>query len=66
MDRESEFTPEKFAKIVNENGTIMEFDAVGTPQQNGKAELDNRTIVDHARLILMGLSLSETFWGRDS
>ena len=51
-------TWEKFGKIVNENGIILEFAAVGTPQQYGKAERDNRLIVDHARSILMGSSLS--------
>ena len=45
-----------------ENGTIHNFSAPRTPQQNGVVERKNRTLVNIARTMIIESNLPQSFW----
>ncbi len=49
-------------KILNEKGIKHHLTMLGSPQQNGKAEWFNRTIMDKAMAMLHAAGLSGGFW----
>lgn len=61
-DRGSEFTSGRMKQLFENQGIIVEFAATATPQQNGTAERENRTIIEHATSILTASSFNRQFW----
>lgn len=57
-----EYCNEKMRKYLTAKGILMENTAPYNPQQNGKAERDNRTIVECARTMLQAKKLPKFLW----
>src|SRR5699024_8727071 len=57
-----EFLSTAFKEYIDEMSIVHELAVKGTPQQNGKAERDNRNIADHATAILAKANMQSTFW----
>ena len=55
--------PVPFAKYLQECGIDAQYIMPGTPQQNGIADMWNRTLLDMVRCILGNSSLHEFLWG---
>jgi len=62
VDNGTEYANYDFKQYLEENGIEVEFTAPYTPQQNGRAERDNRTIVESARSMLFNTKLSRCLW----
>ena len=58
----TEFVNEKMKSLFKKCGIIHQRSVAYTPQQNGKAERANRTIVERARSMLVDAGLPKTFW----
>ena len=52
----------EFQKICVDNNIEQNFTSAHTPAQNGIAERVNRTLVEHARCLLIDAGLSRKFW----
>lgn len=63
LDRSGEYTGEKMKNYLRSEGISMQFTAPYSPQQNGKAERKNRTLVEMARCMLIEAKLPNTYWG---
>ena len=61
-DQGSEFLSAAFQEYVDQHSIVHELATKGTPQQNGKAERDNRNLVEHATSILAKANMKSTFW----
>lgn len=61
-DHGGEYCNGPMEKYLKEKGITMENSAPYTPQQNGKAERDNRTIMEYARSILYASKLPPYLW----
>ena len=68
-DGGGEYTSNENAKVLSEFQVIclehdieQNFTAAHTPAQNGVAERVNRTLVEHARCLLINAGLSSNFW----
>ena len=61
-DRGGEYMAETVQSILNEKGIEHHRTMPGSPQQNGKAERFNRTIMDKAMAMLHAAGLSLGFW----
>lgn len=61
-DGGGEYKSKKFAKFCADNGIKHETTTPYTPQQNGVAERNNRTILEKARCMLIDANLSKQFW----
>lgn len=61
-DQGSEFTSVEFAKYCDDNGIKWQLSAPRTPQQNGTAERNNRSVVEDAMTMLIQGGVSKTFW----
>ena len=68
-DGGGEYTSNENAKVLSEFQVIclehdieQNFTAAHTPAQNGVAERVNRTLVEHARCLLIDAGLSSSFW----
>ena len=68
-DGGGEYTSNENAKVLSEFQVIclehdieQNFTAAHTPAQNGVAERVNRTLVEHARCLLIDAGLSNNFW----
>lgn len=61
-DNGLEYCNEKMQKYLKTKGIVMENTTPYTPQQNGKAERDNRTIVECARTMLQAKKLPNYLW----
>lgn len=61
-DNGTEYDNKKFKKFFAEHGIKFETSTIDTPQQNGVAERNNRTILEKARCMLLDSSLSKQFW----
>lgn len=48
--------------LLEEIGVIHQRSVIYTPQQNGRAECEMRTIVETARTMLYSANLSKSFW----
>lgn len=58
-----EFSSNKFKKFCLDQGISQEFTAGYSPQQNGKAERLNRTIMDKVRSMFIDTDLPKYLWG---
>ena len=61
-DNGTEFVNADMSKFLKSNGIIHQKTAPYTPQQNGKAERMNRTLVEKARCLLYDAKLSKEYW----
>lgn len=61
-DQGLEFTNQQIKAIVDREAIKHQMSVVYTPEQNGKVERDNRTIVEAARTMLYGANLPLTLW----
>ena len=61
-DNGGEYCNKELREFLKANGIRMENTAPHTPQQNGKAERENRTIVESARTMLHAKGLPIKFW----
>lgn len=55
-------TSQEMTAFFNSKGISVEVTAPYTPQQNGRAERTNRTIMEHLRAILLGSGLPMDLW----
>lgn len=62
-DRGGEYTGKRLADYFAVNGIQTQLTAAYSPQQNGKAERKNRTLIEMARCMLIDADLPHTFWG---
>jgi len=62
-DRGGEYTSAEYTKFLKEKGIQIQLTAADCPQQNGKAERKNRTLIEMARCMLIDAELSYKFWG---
>ena len=53
----------EFIYFLKEHGTLSQFSALGTPQQNGVAERRNGTLLDMVRPMMSLSTLLLSFWG---
>lgn len=60
-DNGGEYISHNFAEFCKENGIIIDFTVPYTPQQNGKAERMNRTLVEKARSMISDVSMPKQF-----
>lgn len=61
-DRETEFNNDKVKQFLLQHGIKHLMSAAYNPQQNGRAERENRTLVDHARCMLHAKALPKELW----
>jgi transposase InsO family protein len=61
-DRVTEFLNKTFLAFCAENGIHTEYSAAYTPEQNGRAERMNRTLIEKARTLLLGVEATEELW----
>ncbi|KAK9708201.1 hypothetical protein QE152_g27360 [Popillia japonica] len=61
-DNGLEFVNEGITKICEEKGICHQRTCVYTPEQNGRAERENRTIVESIRTLLHSSDLDKAFW----
>jgi transposase InsO family protein len=61
-DRGTEFMNKTFHAFCAENGIHTVYSAAYTPEQNGRAERMNRTIIEKARTLLLGVEADEDLW----
>lgn len=61
-DNGSEYCNADFKKFLKIEGILHQTTAPYTPQQNGKAERINRTLVEKARCLLADSGMSKEFW----
>ncbi|CDO71000.1 hypothetical protein BN946_scf184844.g4 [Trametes cinnabarina] len=62
-DRGGEYTSREFVEHLEKHGTTRRLTIHDSPQQNGKAERLNRTLVEHARALLFDAHLPKFLWG---
>ena len=60
-DRGGEFTNYEFADLCNEHGIKQQFTIAGTPQQNGVAERQNRSVQQISRAMMQEKNIAQTF-----
>ncbi|KAF9799838.1 hypothetical protein IEO21_10490 [Rhodonia placenta] len=62
-DRGGEYISDEFSAYLEGEGTVRRLTSHDSPQQNGKAERLNRTVVEHARALLFDADLPKALWG---
>lgn len=62
VDNGKEYNNERTLRYLRGKGISLETTAPYTPEQNGRAERDNRTIVESARAMLHAKNLSTRLW----
>ena len=62
IDRGGEYISKELLRFCRENGIHKQFTTRYTPQQNGVAEMKNRTIMDMARSMLKEKHLPNNYW----
>lgn len=62
-DNGKEFSNATLINWCKKNGTVLDFTAPYSPQQNGKAERLNRTILERTRALLFDSGLNKIMWG---
>lgn len=65
-DNAKEFKSKAFAQIVRKHNITQEFSTEYCPEQNGRVERQNRTIVEMARTMLAAAELPLSLWGETS
>lgn len=61
-DNGLEYKNRAFDEYADKRGIEREYTAPYTPEQNGKAERDNRTLVESARTMLLAKGLPKNLW----
>jgi transposase InsO family protein len=61
-DNGTEYTSNKMMSYIKENGILHQKTAPYTPQQIGKAERMNRTLVEKAKCLLFDANLPKKYW----
>ncbi|GKA74054.1 retrovirus-related pol polyprotein from transposon TNT 1-94, partial [Tanacetum coccineum] len=61
-DNGTEFKNNEMNQFCQIKGIMREFSVARTPQQNGVAEINNRTLIEAARTMLVDSLLPTTFW----
>lgn len=61
-DRGGEYMSNAFQQHLRDEGIVHRRTIANTPQQNGKAERMNRTLVESAKSMLHAAGLSYAFW----
>jgi hypothetical protein len=61
-DRGGKYLSEEFDKYLQEQGIELQLTVHDSPQQNSVAERLNRTLVDHARAMLLARDLPKNLW----
>lgn len=62
LDRGTEYVNEQFKTYMQENGIKAQLTGRHSPEQNGKSERENRTIVEAARSSLHAFGLPKRLW----
>lgn len=62
-DNGREYDNHNFHVFCNRHGIVLDFTVPYTPQQNGKAERMNRSLVERARSMIHDAGLTKEFWG---
>lgn len=62
-DRGGEYTGKSITNYFKSEGIQSQLTAAYSPQQNGKAERKNRTLIEMARCMLIDAKLPHSFWG---
>ena len=62
-DNGLEFVSDQFNTFYTHHGIKRHKTVAGTPQQNGLAEMMNRTILEIVRCMLLGAGLPKVLWG---
>lgn len=65
-DNGLEFKNRAMEEYTDSRGIQREFTAPYTPQQNGRAERDNRTLIESARTMLLAKNLPKFLWAEAS
>ena len=61
-DNGLEFINKEMTELINKHGIKHERTVSYSPEQNGKAEQENRTLVEPVRTILIRNSLNKNLW----
>lgn len=61
-DNGREYISNEMKSFCRENGTVIDFTNPYTPEQNGKAERFNRSLVDKARAMIKEACMPKEFW----
>ena len=61
-DNGGEYTSKEFEQYLKKQGTQHELTVPKTPQQNGVAELTNRTLLETIRSMLADSEFPKQFW----
>lgn len=61
-DNGTEYVNSKMDKLMMESGIQRRLSIPSTPQQNGRAERLNRTLLDKARCMILDVELEKNFW----
>ena len=64
-DNGGEYCSKEFDRYCSKNGIRRERTVLGTPQENGVSERMNRTIMEHARCMILHTGLPLQFWTDD-
>lgn len=62
-DNGGEYISKDFKSFCKEKGIVLDYTVIYTPQQNGKAERKNRSLVERSRAIIDESGVPKTFWG---
>lgn len=62
VDNGREYVNESLKQYLSESGIVLETTGIYTPEQNGRCERDNRTIMESARALLFDKDLPKTLW----
>uniref|UniRef100_A0A1Y1L115 Retrovirus-related Pol polyprotein from transposon TNT 1-94 n=1 Tax=Photinus pyralis TaxID=7054 RepID=A0A1Y1L115_PHOPY len=62
-DNGGEYVSNRLKNFCRDNGIIIDYTVPYNPQQNGKAERKNRSLVERARTIISESGLPKKFWG---
>ncbi|GJQ73159.1 form3 [Trypoxylus dichotomus] len=61
-DNGSEYIISELKNSCRDNGTFIDYPTPYAPQQNGKAERYNRSLVNKARAMIQEANLPKMFW----
>lgn len=62
-DRGAEYTSSAFREYLHQRGIAQELTTPYTPEQNGVAERDNRTLMEAVRSMIYSANVHTRFWG---
>lgn len=62
-DNGGEYISRRCKEFCKEKGVVLEYTAAYTPEQNGRAERMNRTLVEKARSLIYESQLPKEMWG---